>query len=128
MCVCVCVCVCVRACVCVYVCVCACVRVCGCVRVTRRSPLQADEEIEHDFMDTVADLLHRLEEADARVEGDGKVSKAAFQAAVVEVFPYKTPERVAALTQAALEQLNIGEADLLPYKKLFAEVCMLSLE
>ena len=75
-------------------------------------------------MDMVADLLHRLEEADARVEDDGKVSKAAFQAAIVEVFPYKTPQRVAALTQAALEQLNIGDADLILYKKLFAEVCM----
>ena len=73
-------------------------------------------------MDTVADLLHRLEESDVAADKDGKVSRATFEAAVVGVFPHKTPERVTRLVEAATEQLHVVENNSFEYMRLFAEV------
>ena len=84
--------------------------------------MQSDEEIEHDFMDTVADLLHNLEYTDTMLSDNGKVTVSTFEAALADMFPFKTRERIATLVEASVKQLQLGQNEAMQYKKLFAEV------
>ena len=53
----------------------------------------------------------------------GKVSKAAFEEALQEAFPVKDEVNIAALLQAAVEELKVeGEEAVLEYSLLFTEV------
>ena len=72
-------------------------------------------------MDTVADLLHNLEYTDSMLSDNGRVTVSSFGAALADMFPYKSPERIATLVEASVKQLQLGQNEAMQYKKLFAE-------
>ena len=73
-------------------------------------------------MDTVADLLHNLEYTDSMLSDNGRVTVSTFAAALADMFPHKTRERIATLVEASVKQLHLAENEAMQYKKLFAEV------
>ncbi|XP_072013895.1 translin-associated factor X-interacting protein 1-like [Amphiura filiformis] len=83
---------------------------------------ELDEHIYYQQMELLAKLNDKLSEKDAAEGAEGKLTKGAFDEALREAFDVKEEDNVAALVQAAEEELKAeGDDALLEYQLLFTE-------
>ncbi|XP_071495928.1 translin-associated factor X-interacting protein 1-like [Diadema antillarum] len=80
-----------------------------------------DEEVYHQQLTNLADVMDALTKADEEEGGEGTMNKDIFEHALREFFPIKDDDSIQALVDAAIDELKPEDESKLQYQELFTE-------
>lgn len=92
------------------------------LKISNVFAFQVDEEIYHDQMTKIEQLLNQLTSIDVEKGNPGKITKNELMSGIQTVLPNVDEESMAALVKGAELELDAQNAEEIDYKEMFKEV------